>query len=283
MAAKFLGQFLLEQGLLTRDQLLAALESQRASNPVLGELAQAHGMLDAAQAQRINDRQRSHDQRFGDIAQELGLLTADQVDALLAQQQSQRKLFGQILVEHGMLSAGQVEAALQMQQAERNVAVRALESGVSGQPMATAIASAIATCNKLFTRTLKSRCQFASLLPSPDDLAGYATTGHVRVDAQPPLLIALACDRETMANIAAAFVGIPASQCDDALARDALGELINVLMGYVVKDTLADGARYRASPPAFGERIEALMAHSEHPLAVAMTSELGPFVLLVGR
>ena len=39
MAAKFLGQFLLERGTLTPAQLLAALDAQRASNPLLGELA----------------------------------------------------------------------------------------------------------------------------------------------------------------------------------------------------------------------------------------------------
>ena len=54
MAAKFLGQFLLERGTLTPAQLLAALDAQRASNPLLGELAIHHGMLDALQARRIN-------------------------------------------------------------------------------------------------------------------------------------------------------------------------------------------------------------------------------------
>ena len=34
MAAKFFGQFLLEQGLINRQQLLAALEAQHASNPL---------------------------------------------------------------------------------------------------------------------------------------------------------------------------------------------------------------------------------------------------------
>ena len=45
MAAKFLGQFLLERGTLTPAQLLAALDAQRASNPLLGELAIHHGII----------------------------------------------------------------------------------------------------------------------------------------------------------------------------------------------------------------------------------------------
>ena len=47
MAAKFFGQFLLERGVIDAQQLLRALELQRASNPMLGEIAQAHGLLDA--------------------------------------------------------------------------------------------------------------------------------------------------------------------------------------------------------------------------------------------
>ena len=84
MAAKFLGQFLLERGTITSPQLLAALDAQRASNPLLGELAVHHGMLSEAQARRINERQRAEDRRFGDIAQDMGLLDGAQLDVLLA-------------------------------------------------------------------------------------------------------------------------------------------------------------------------------------------------------
>ena len=38
MAVKFLGQFLMERGVITPQQLLAAIEAQRASNPLLGDL-----------------------------------------------------------------------------------------------------------------------------------------------------------------------------------------------------------------------------------------------------
>ena len=283
MAAKFLGQYLLEEGLIDKAQLLAALDLQRASNPVLGELAQARGMLDAAQAQLINERQRSQDKRFGDIAQALGLLDAAQVEELLAQQNAQRKLFGEILLEQGMLSRDQLDHALQAQSAERKDAVQALELGVTAHAVGPALEIAIGHCNKLFTRILRTPCQFSRLVASPADLVAFSVTGHVRVDAEPPLTIAIACGRPTMANIASAFLSMPALECDDGLARDALGEMINVLMGYVVKDTVPDDARYRASPPEFGTAIDALMARPEKALAVLMVSELGPFVLLAGR
>ena len=46
---------------------MTPIEAQRASNPLLGELAVRQGMLDQAQARRIQQRQRVEDRRFGDI------------------------------------------------------------------------------------------------------------------------------------------------------------------------------------------------------------------------
>jgi hypothetical protein len=281
MAVKFLGQFLLEKGLIDKDQLLAALDAQRASNPLLGELAQASGWLSASQAAQVNALQRSQDKPFGEIARALGLLRDAQVEALLAQQKSRRKLFGEILVELCILDAQQVGRALEMQASERESAVQGLDLGVAGHALEPVLRTAIETCNRLFVRTLKRRSQFSSLVENAADVAGCSIAGHVRVEAAAPLVVGIACDRATMNAIASAFLSLPGSSRDDALAQDALGELINVLMGYVVKETLAEDARYHAAPPDFSVPLDSLL--EQGALAVSMVSELGSFVLLVGR
>ncbi len=281
MAAKFLGQFLLEQGLIDRQQLLDALDAQRASNALLGELAVDAGMLDSGTAERINERQRREDRRFGDIAQAMGLLTAAQVDELLARQKSGRRLFGEILVEQGALTREQLADALPSHQHDRDDAIKALELGVAGQAAGDVLSGAIDTCARLFPRLLKTQCQFSSLAGSPDEVDNCAVTARVRIQAQRPLWVAVGCDRQTATNIAGAFLSLPPSDCDQALARDALGELVNVLMGYIVKDTLPDDADYRASPPDFDLPAGDLLAADPRALAVTMNSQLGAFVLLV--
>ncbi len=280
MAAKFLGQFLLEQGLIDRQQLLGALEAQRNSNPVLGELAQAVGMLDYIQAARINERQRREDRRFGDIAQEMGLLTAAQVDTLLGQQNAGRKLFGDVLVERGALTRSQLADALLAQQHGREGALKALALGIAGHAAGDLMSCAINTCTRLFPRLLKTQCQFSSLVRPGDGLDGSLVTARVQVRAQRPLWTALAADRAVCANFAGAFLSMPPDDCDVALAEDALGELVNVLMGYVVKDSLPEDASYRAEPPDFGATLPALAAEGQ--VLVSMTSQLGPFVLVIG-
>ena len=65
--------------------------------------------------------------------------------------------------------------------------------------------------------------------------------------------------------------------------RDALGELVNVLMGYVVRETVPADASYRAAPPDFAVSAVNFLRQDDRTLAVAMTSPLGPFVLIVNN
>ena len=70
----------------------------------------------------------------------------------------------------------------------------------------------------------------------------------------------------------------------DALALDALGEMVNVLMGYLVRDVMADDdVSYRALPPDMSVPATTLAADRARSLAIGMGSQLGAFVLLVDR
>jgi hypothetical protein len=283
MAAKFLGQFLLERGVITASQLLAAIEAQRASNPMLGELAVGQGLLDQAQARRIQQRQRVEDRRFGDIALEMGLLDQAQLAALLEAQKAGRKMLGQVLLEQGAIDAAQLESELAVHRADLEQARHALDSELAHHPVGSLANSAIGVCARLFPRMLGSQCLPAEAL-SANDLDGWPCVAHVRVEGDHPLGIGLASDLSTARALACALLGIGPERCDDALAVDALGEMVNVLMGYVVREALPDDdAAYRALPPDTSATASALVADRERSLAIGMGSQLGAFVLLVDR
>ncbi len=280
MAAKFLGQILLEQGMIDRQQLLDALDVQRKSNPKLGELAQSMGMLDYIQAARINDRQRREDKRFGDIAQEMRLLTAAQVDALLAQQKARRRLIGDILVERGVLSRDQLAQALCEQHGDREDAAQSLALGIAGHRAGRVMAPAIDACARLLPRLLGTHCRFSGLVASADDLEGFEVSARVQVRADRVLWLGLAADRATTTAVAAAFLSMPVSECDAALGEDALGELVNVLVGHLAKDLVSDASDHRVLPPQFGPSAAELLAAGPGALAVVLATGLGPLALL---
>lgn len=283
MAARFLGQFLLERGVITAPQLLAAIQAQRASNPLLGELAVSRGLLDEAQVRHIHQRQRVEDRRFGDIALDLGLLDPAQLDALLAAQKAGRKLLGQVLVERGVIDAARLEQELALHRLGQVQARHALERLASRHPLGAQAGRVADLCARLFPRMLGSQCQAATVL-APGQLDMWSCTVHVRVEGAHPFHIGLACDLDAAHALACALLGLEPEACDDELALDALGEMVNVLMGHAVGDMLPDeDASYRARPPDASVPATVLAADPGRSIAVLLGSQLGDFVLLLGR
>ena len=71
MSAKFFGQFLLEQGAVTGEQLLAAVKIQESTNVLLGTRAIDAGLMTAAQVEEINSMQRTVEKNFHRLIQEV--------------------------------------------------------------------------------------------------------------------------------------------------------------------------------------------------------------------
>ena len=110
---RFFGQYLLEKGRITSQQLLHGLECQKQINTPIGIMALERGLLSAEQIKRILELQRRINRRFGEIAVEMKYLTQDQVDALLQDQDtSHRVLLGEALVTKGYLTLETLEKDL---------------------------------------------------------------------------------------------------------------------------------------------------------------------------
>ena len=64
MSTRFFGQYLLEKGRITSQQLLDALESQNDITAPIGAMALEQGLLTPAQIRQVVDQQRKKNQRF---------------------------------------------------------------------------------------------------------------------------------------------------------------------------------------------------------------------------
>lgn len=118
MFSQYFGQYLLNHGLVTPEQLYQAMEAQQAAHVKLGVLAISAGVLTGAQVEEIHQEQTRQDKRFGEIALEKGYLTQEQLDSLLASQQKGHLLLGQALIDAKILTLGQLEKALKDYQEE---------------------------------------------------------------------------------------------------------------------------------------------------------------------
>ena len=112
MSARFFGQYLLEKGRISSQQLVDALEFQKQVKVPIGVLALEEGLLSAEQVKLVLARQANSDKPFGKLAVSLGLLTEAQIDGLLQNQSSQRVHLGEALIVKGYLSIDVLEKEL---------------------------------------------------------------------------------------------------------------------------------------------------------------------------
>ena len=108
------GRFLIKQGVVDVQHIVAALEIQRAERRSIADLAVDEGLMSAAQAQEIVDLTAGGvaDDMFGEIAIHFGYLIDEQLDLLLMRQDAEVRRIGDVLVDLGVLDPDELEQHL---------------------------------------------------------------------------------------------------------------------------------------------------------------------------
>lgn len=112
MFTQYFGQYLLNKGYLTTEQLHDGLEYQKETRLKLGVLAVNAGYMSADEADKINEAQKRLDKRFGELAVDMGYLKEEQVEELLSSQKFGHLLLGQALVDKGYMTLQEFEKSI---------------------------------------------------------------------------------------------------------------------------------------------------------------------------
>jgi hypothetical protein len=107
------GLHLKKVGLITAEQLVAAIEVQLNTLVPIGQLALEEGILSARDIFDILQAQNAAPtERFGDLAIEMGLMKRDDLMRLLMIQADRKRPISEILVAHGAVTQQQAELEL---------------------------------------------------------------------------------------------------------------------------------------------------------------------------
>jgi hypothetical protein len=107
------GMYLKHKGIISAEQLVAALEVQMKRLVPIGQLALEEGVLSARDIFNVLQAQsKSTNERFGDLAVEMGLMTRDDVMRLLMIQADRKRPIAEILVGQGVLTKSQLSTEL---------------------------------------------------------------------------------------------------------------------------------------------------------------------------
>ena len=112
MYTQFLGNYLLQRGIVNQEQLFKAMSRLSQTHIKLGTIAIKEGLMTAKEVDECLYVQSREDKRFGEIAVERGYLTNDQVNELLSLQTPDYILLGQNLVEDNVFSYEDLERIL---------------------------------------------------------------------------------------------------------------------------------------------------------------------------
>lgn len=249
MAVKFFGQFLLEQGAVSNDKLLQAIDLQEKTNLKFGEMALSMGLITEAGIDKVHLAQQREDLRFGDMALKLGVISAEQMQQVLTKQKNSHLYIGEALIEVGALEAGQLEpllAAFKADQAVYQVEKVSIPAGVPSPEIWEMFAD---ITFKMLTRVADiaykaGPSEVVSVLGKNDVVAVMAFNGtvsgryFVSVSSDIQRMIARAILREEDVS------GEPAAVLDDTVM-----EFANIAFGNIAAKAAQMGQSIEISPP----------------------------------
>lgn len=263
MFSQHFGQYLLNKGLLTKDQLHEVLSYECSANPKIGVLAIDAGYMTAAQVEKVHFLQHSLDRKFGEIAIEKGFLTSGQLDVLLKNQKSKRVSLSQIIVEKKFMNLSQLEMALEKYKTDNKLTVNDYN----------------ALLNQDYERILKTYLDFSSAGPYKDMLYDYAALTFrcfQRILGEAPTLgsvfsgtrlvvqsmtenititTGLSMNDETLIKLAQKYSGEEITGVND-LALDCAAEFLNEINGLFTVNMSENDLELDLKPPQIRDNPE---------------------------
>lgn len=112
MLTQFFGNYLIDNDIITSDQLLEALRYKNAHAQKLGDLAVSAGYMSREESEEVHAMQTQSDKKFAEIAVHMGYLTVAQADELINAQHTGYLLLGNSLIALGFCSQDTIAKAI---------------------------------------------------------------------------------------------------------------------------------------------------------------------------
>ena len=104
MFSQFFGNFLLNQKLITPEQLANGIQEVQKIHKKIGELAVRYGYLTEEQVEQIHITQTTQDKLFGELVVEYGYMNEMELEKLLSLQHNDYELLCKVLIDNKVLT-----------------------------------------------------------------------------------------------------------------------------------------------------------------------------------
>jgi len=304
MFSHYFGNYLLGRRLLTPAQYKEILASLDSVHVKLGMLAIESGLMTAQQVNEVHTLQMTLDKRFGEIAVERGCLTRENLEGLLGTQNKRHLALSQALLDKGWFSFEQLEDALADFKHETNLSdaeIQAvkdndvdalvaayfrnaeLTAALEAAPVEGAVdapARLIQDYVALFVRNLVRFVDPGVVITGSACVSSHDFEWSVSQEITGSVAMRTAITGEglALAGMGGRFAKMDLAEMD-AVAQDAIGELLNCHNGLFLSKLSNDGLDLDLSPPVTHHRRTFLSRSSL--CVISITLPTGSFELLI--
>lgn len=246
------GAYLVERGLVTCEQLEEALRRQLEGMVPLGRLAVEQGALTPEQVTALREVQVDDDRRLGELAVGRRWLTRQDLNRLLDLQKAHQPRLGELLVAVGAVSNETMGEALVGYAEVASKRREEIDRLLDEIPRGELLAGLIDLTARHLLRTTGQPFNLAGLHlgagPGPTGWPHDAVLVAQRVTGDNGLLYGLLLNEDWILFIASGMLEFQVEPTQE-LARDAVGELVNLIVGNTLAGMGARAAGLRSLPP----------------------------------
>jgi hypothetical protein len=288
MFSQSFGHYLLNHGLITREQLADALEFQKSVHVKFGVIAVDEGFMTPVQVEEVHLKQKQVDKRFGEIATELGYLTNEQVDELVSKQKQNHLFLAQALVDREYMTIDQFGAALNDYKNEYSLSDDQFEAIKSGSIeslvenlLDTQDSEKKATYGKYLSLFAKNLIRFVDdqvyLVVAEQSILQQANWFvYQEIIGESPLFTAIAANEEVFLHIASQYAEEELTEVDE-LAKASVCEFLNLTNGVYLVNMSNWGIELNMKPQAVIENGTG----ARESFVVTVNTSKGAFQLLL--
>lgn len=288
MFSQFFGHYLLNQGLLTREQLTDALEFQQTVHVKFGVIAVDEGFLTPDQVEKVHEMQKQVDKRFGEIAVDLGFLTEEQVEVMLSVQKQNHLLLAQALVDKEYMTIEQFSNALNDYKKEYSLSddkFEAIKRGDIDELVNNILnveeSNKVEKYGKYLSLFAKNMIRFIDEqvyfeLSMNQDLSKENWLVHQKIVGEAPLFTAISASEEVFLYIASVYAEEELTEVDE-LAQASVSEFLNLHNGIYLVNMSNEGIELNMNPQEVNQQAT---VEGEVFIVNVQTSK-GPFQLVI--
>lgn len=274
MGIQFFGEFLIDRWVITRGQLIEALELQDYRNQKFGEVAVHRGLLSEEQVEQINERQKSEDMRIADLAVSMGLIEEQQAREILTFQKNNHLYLGEALLELGHITEDILERELAIfteEQSRYTLEEVSVPAGVKGADL---MKVTVDLTRKMFQRVVGMLIKVGDGVLATDQQEPafeFHLSVSVAFEGDTPARFVLSASSDVAVSVAGRILREDATRESEEVVEDAVKEFCNIICGNAAAKLAQMGVHTEIAPP---EPLSALPAAPEGARVVVFPARL---------